>query len=156
MNRHWYPNRHVSVTDAGMVIEIEFGGTHLPICAIHVEADGLRVRGQHETMGPFDLKFDLPPAHDLANSKCIFAKGILRIEVPRADSSSTPKPQTMLIYCDGCGKHFDITITEKGPQDYGCPSCGRVQTFDLEALIKKAIEQGLKMTRKRPGGRLGL
>lgn len=156
MNRNWSPGSRVSLTDTGMVIEIEFGGIHLPVCAINVEAGWLWVRGQHETMGRFDLKFDLPPAHNVANAQCTFAKGILRIELPREDSSSMPRPQTMLIYCDGCGKHFDITIAEKGPQEYRCPGCGKVQVFDLEAFVKKAIEQGLKMTGNRRGGRLGL
>jgi uncharacterized Zn finger protein len=80
-------------------------------------------------------------------------KGVLRIEVPVKDKSSPPKPREMLIYCDGCGKHFDIVITGKGSRDYRCPACGKVQAFDLEALVKKAIEQGKKMLKKKRGRR---
>ena len=99
-------------------------------------------------------------------------KGILRIEVPIGDksygsqamtvtmltsesllASFLKKPHEMMIYCNGCGKHFDIVVAGKGPRDYRCPACGKVQAFDLGALVKKAIEQGKKMSKKKRGRR---
>jgi len=62
----------------------------------------------------------------------------------------------MLIYCNGCGKHFDIVITGKGPANYQCPACGKVQVFELEAIVNKAMEPGMKMLGKRGGRRQGV
>ena len=164
------PESRVSVTDAGMVIEIELGAVQTGDMVIVVEADQLCVRGRHDDHGPFETRFGITPDHDLADAKASFTKGILRIEVPVKDKSSgsqaigmlTPKlllasflkePREMMIYCSGCGKHFDIVITGKGPRDYRCPACGKVQAFDLEAFVKKAIEQGQQMLKKKRGRR---
>jgi hypothetical protein len=62
-------------------------------------------------------------------------------------------PVTMMIYCNGCGKHFDIVVTSKDPADHCCPACGKVHVFGLEAFIRKAIEQGKRMLNKTPGRR---
>ena len=153
MNRNWTPESHVSVTDAGMVIEIELGAVQTGDVEIVVEADQLCIRGQHDDFGPFEVRFDITPDHDLMDARASLTKGVLRIEVPVKNKSSPPKPREMLIYCDGCGKHFDIVITGKGSRDYRCPACGKVQAFDLEALVKKAIEQGKKMLKKKRGRR---
>ncbi len=62
-------------------------------------------------------------------------------------------PVTMMIYCRGCGKHFDIVVTNAGPRGYRCPACEKVQTFDLDAFTRKALEQSRKMFKKPRGGR---
>lgn len=62
-------------------------------------------------------------------------------------------PVTMMIYCNGCGKHFDIVVTTKDAADNRCPACGKVHVFGLEAFIRKAIEQGKRMLRKTHGRR---
>ena len=88
--------------------------------------------------------------------KC--AKIIEYAEWLRSDAADYPLikwkfPVTMMIYCNGCGKHFDIVIATKDPADHRCPACGKVQVFGLEALITKAIEQGKRMLRKTQGRR---
>lgn len=62
-------------------------------------------------------------------------------------------PLSMMIYCDGCGQHFDIVVNGKEPENHRCPACGTVHTFGLEGLVQKAIEQSMKMAGKK-GGRL--
>ena len=62
-------------------------------------------------------------------------------------------PVKMLIYCDGCGKHFDIVVTSKDFADHRCPACGKVQVFSLEAFMRKAMEQSKRMHRKTHGRR---
>lgn len=62
-------------------------------------------------------------------------------------------PVTMMIYCNGCGKHFDIVVTSKDSADHRCPACGKVQVFGLESLLRKAMEQGKRMLRKTHGRR---
>jgi hypothetical protein len=150
MNRNWIPESRVSVSDAGMVIEIELGDVQTADLEITVETDQLCVRGQHGDFGPFETRFGITPNHDLMGARANLIKGILRIEIPIKGKSSASRRREMLIYCDGCGKHFDIVITGKGPRDYCCPACGKVLTFDLEGFLKKAVEQSKKMSRKRP------
>lgn len=62
-------------------------------------------------------------------------------------------PISMMIYCNGCGKHFDIVVNSKEAENHRCPVCGAMQVFGLERLVQKAIEQSKKMPRK-PRGRL--
>ena len=147
------PETRVSVTDTGMVIEIELGAVQAGSLQISVEADQLCVRGQHDDFGPFDTRFGITPNHNLAGARATLTKGVLRIEIPMIDNSSGTKPREMLIYCDGCGKHFDIVITGKGPKDYRCPNCGKVQSLDLEAFLKTAMEQSQRMLKKKRGRR---
>jgi hypothetical protein len=153
MNRNWTPASRVSVADAGMVIEIELGAVQTSALEIVVEADQLCVRGQNDDFGPFDVRFGITPNLSLTDARAILTKGVLRIEVPVKDKSSGSKPREMWIYCDGCGKHFDIVITGKGSREYRCPACGKVQAFDLEAFVKKAIAQGKQMLKKKRGRR---
>jgi HSP20 family molecular chaperone IbpA len=153
MNRNWTPESRVSVTDAGMVIEIELGAVQTGDLEIFVEADQLCVRGQHDDFGPFESRFGITSEHSLADAKASLTKGVLRIEMPTKDKSSGSKPRTMMIYCNGCGKHFDIVVTSKGSRDYRCPACGKVHAFDLEAFVNKAIEQGKQMLKKKRGRR---
>jgi hypothetical protein len=54
----------------------------------------------------------------------------------------------MMIYCNECGKHFDIVIASEGFHKYPCTACGKELLFDLEAFLRKAIEQSRKMSRK--------
>ena len=153
MTRRWTPKCHVSVTDAGMVIEVEMEGIQTGSLALIPEENQLRILGQHEDFGAFETRLAIPPGHSLANATARFAKGRLRIEVPPGKDATPARPRTMLIYCDACGKHFDISITGKGPRKYRCPICGTVQVFDLDALVKKAIEQGYTMLKRRRGRR---
>jgi hypothetical protein len=62
-------------------------------------------------------------------------------------------PHSMMIYCNGCAKHFDIVVAAKGAQEYRCAHCGKMQIFDLENLINQAIDQSSKMLRKKRGPR---
>jgi hypothetical protein len=62
-------------------------------------------------------------------------------------------PYSMMIRCNDCGKHFDIVVTGEGSQEYPCAACGKELVFDLEAFVRKAIEQTKKMHRKRRGRR---
>jgi hypothetical protein len=86
------------------------------------------------------------------------AKLIEYAEWLRSDSTDYPFlqwkfPVNMMIYCSGCGKHFDIVVTSKDWADHRCPACGMVHPFCLEALIKKAMQQGKRMLRKAHGQR---
>jgi len=170
MNRNWTPESRVFVTDVGMVIEITLDAVQAGSVEIVVEADQLYVRGRHENFGPFETRFDVTSNHDPAKAGLTFKEGILRIEVPIKGKSSGSKvkiisnlkslpaffpnePHEMLIYCDGCGKHFDIVITGQGPQVNRCPACGKVQVFDLKAFVNKAIEQSKQMLKKKRGRR---
>jgi phage FluMu protein Com len=62
-------------------------------------------------------------------------------------------PVNMMIYCRKCGRLFDVVVMAEGSHDYLCPTCGKVQAFDLEAFLKNAIEQTRKMRQKPKGGR---
>lgn len=153
MNRNWIPESRVSVTDTGMVIEIELGAVQTGSLQIFVETDQLCVRGEHDDFGPFETRFGITPNHSLADATGNFTKGILRLVVPVKDKFTGGKPREMLIYCNGCGKHFDIVITGKGSRDYRCPACGKVQSLDLEVFMKKAVEQSRKMLKQKRGRR---
>jgi hypothetical protein len=88
--------------------------------------------------------------------KC--AKLIEYAEWLRSDATDYPFmnwkfPVKMMIYCNGCGKHFDIVVTIKDSADHGCPACGKVHAFALEAFIRKAMELGKRMLRKTHGRR---
>jgi phage FluMu protein Com len=62
-------------------------------------------------------------------------------------------PVKMMIYCRECGRLFDIVVMAEGSHEYSCPVCGKVQTFNLNGFIEKAVEQSRKMLRKPLGGR---
>lgn len=153
MNRHWTPESRVTVTDAGVVIELELSGVQIRSLEITRETNRLCIRGQHDDHGSFEVRFDVPSGHSLTEAEVGFANGVLRIEMPPDKGAAYAKPRAMLIYCNECGKHFDIVITVKGPQKYRCPACGQVQVFDLDDLVKKVLEQSRKMLRKKRRGR---
>ncbi len=176
MNRGWKPESHISVSDDSVVIAVELAGIEMASLVIIVEAGQLRIRGLHADFGAFDSRIDVPSGYSLKDAKGGITNGTLRIELPRGSDElrSKPKmmikqpihitlpsqyyplgskPQAMMIYCNECGKHFDIVVAGKGPQKYRCPACGKIQVFDLEALVNKAIEQSNKMLRRRRGGR---
>ena len=154
MRRNWTPECHVTITDAVMVIEIELGGVLRSSLMVTFEGGHLCIRGQHKKFGPFECKFEISANYNPGGIKATFPRGgHLRFEVPVRKSFSVTAPRAMLIYCNGCGKHFDIVVAAKGPENYRCPTCGKVQVFDLEAFVNKALEQGKKMLRKRRGGR---
>ena len=151
MNRIWAPKTQVSVTDAGLVIKIELEGTRTDSLRFAFEGDQLCVRGRHDDFGAFESRIDVPSGYSRAKLQVIVAKGILRIEMPPGDDLPffSNFPKSMLIYCNGCGKHFDIVITGKGPGNYQCPACGKFQVFDLEALVNQVMKQGMKMLGKK-------
>ena len=151
MNRGWTPENHVSMTDAGIVIKIRLHMNTLLTLRTTFEEDRLCFHGQHEEFGPFEIKFEIPSGYNPVDLKTSFSKGILRIEIPPGKKTSflSEFPKTMLIYCNGCGKHFDIVINSKGSHDYTCPACGKVQAFDLEALVKQVMEQCKNMSGKK-------
>ena len=62
-------------------------------------------------------------------------------------------PVSMMIMCKEGGKHFDIVVTEIGPQEYRCSACGKIQIFNLKAFVDGAIEQCYKMLGKAQGHR---
>jgi hypothetical protein len=153
MSRNWTPKSVVSVTDAGMVIKIELDGIRLGSVRPTFEAGHLCIRGEHDAFGSFETKIAIPEGYNAGSLKIIFLKKILRIEVPPGKYVPffSQFPISMLIYCNGCGNHFDIIITCKGSHDYLCPACGKVQAFDLEAFVKKALEQSKSPTEKKRG-----
>jgi hypothetical protein len=153
MSRTWTPQSHGAVTEAGMVIKVKLDGVPYGGFTTAFEERQLCIRGRHDSFGSFEIKFEIPPDYNRMMFKATFVKGVLRIEVPpgREVPFLADFPKTMLIYCDGCGKHFDIVITGKGPGNYPCPAGGKVQIFDLEALVNQVIEQSNKMFGKKRG-----
>ncbi len=139
-----------------MVIEVELGAVQTSDLEMTGDAGQLCIRGERDDLGPFDIRFDLPPGYgldSLASANVSFANGILRIEMPRKKESVRSRPTAMMIYCNGCGKLFDIVVTSKGSRNYRCPACGMVQAFDFGAFLKKAVEQSRKMAGKKRGRR---
>ena len=152
VNRNWTPKSHVSTTGAGVVIEIELGGIIKSAVWITVEERELCIHWREEgDFGASESRFYIPQDYSPESAKASFAKGILRIDVPPNKNALGSKPLPMMIYCKGCGKHFEIIVCKKGPENQRCPHCGEVQVFELDSLVKKAIEQGKKML-KKPGG----
>ena len=154
MSRTWTPESRVTITDAGMVIEIEMAGVLGSSLTVTFEGGHLCVRGQHKKFGQFECKFRIPADYNPVEIKAALSRGVgLRFEVPVRKRFSLTEPRAMLFYCNGCGKHFDIVVAVKGPENYRCPACGKVQVLDLEAFVNQALEQGKKMLGKRRGGR---
>jgi hypothetical protein len=180
MNARWSPESHIRITGDGMVIEIKLPGVVVTSLAATFEKKVLCVSGKHEDFGRFESRFEIPANHKPIEAKIILENSVLHIDVPSGKqkkdvvlgpipipikfSGILPKPsktavthwcstpRSMMIYCNSCGKHFDIVAT-KGAQDYRCLHCGKVQVFDLETFINQAIELGSKMLRKKRGSR---
>lgn len=172
MSQPWIPESHVRISDDETVIEIMLHGVFATSLALIFKEGQLRLHGQHKEFGEFESRFELPPNHNPGDIKAILENDVLRIEVPSAKrnigsftskriniSGITAKPgeiaaflgsksHPMMIYCNGCEKHFDI-VAGKGAREYRCPHCGKVQTFSLETLVNQAMEQSQKMLRKR-------
>jgi hypothetical protein len=146
------PQSHVTFTDAGMVIEIKMKGIKPFGLRPAFQENDFCVRGEHEDFGPFDVKFAVPPGYNSGKPKWKLSKSIFRIEIPPGKKTSflDEFPISMLIYCNGCGKHFDIVITGKGSHDYTCPACGKIQAFDLEAFVKQVMKQSKNLSGKTP------
>jgi len=153
MSRNWTPKSQVSITEAGMVIKIELKGVGFGGYTTTFNEGQLCLRGRHDDFGPFDIKFDIPPNYDRAKLQVTFVKGILRIELPPGKTPSifSDFPKNMLIYCNACGKHFDIVINDAGPNSYTCPACGKAQIFDLKAFINQVMEQTKNLGGKKRG-----
>ena len=154
MSRNWTPESRVSITTAGVVIEVELGA--IPSSAVWITIDErelcLHWQGEDDLVAS-ESRFYVPPDYSLERAKASFTKSLLRMDVPRNQESLGSKPLPMMIYCDGCGRHFDITVTDKGSENHRCPHCCAVQILNLGSLVKKAIEQGRKMIGKGRGGR---
>ena len=145
MSEHWGPNSRVSITNLGVVIEIEFGGVDRPTFWFTVEGSELCLHWIGDDLVTGESRFHVPPGYSIASAKAKFAAGVLRIEIHPGAESVLTKPLSMLILCRECGKHFDIVVSRKGSESHRCPFCGNAQPFDLSALVAKAIEQGTKM-----------
>lgn len=152
MSHDWTPQSHRSITDAGMVIEIELGGIQTSSLQLVSEENQLCIRGRHEDLGSFESRFHVPPGYSPESAKVSFENGVMRIDMPPNKDSFLSKPVSMLIYCKDCGKHFEIVVRGKGTKDYRCPACGKVEGFDLGSLMDKALEQTKKMLGKNRGG----
>jgi ribosomal protein S27E len=118
---------------------------------IIAEESQLCIRGQRDDLGPFESRFEVPSGYSQASATASFANGILRIDLP--PNKDLPRSKPMMIYCNECAKLFDIVVTSKGSKNYRCPACGKVQVFDLDAFVKKAVEQSKKMAGKKVGRR---
>jgi len=82
MNRNWTPKSHISVTDAGAVIEVELGSVGKASLEIFAEASQLLIRGQHDRLGAFECRLEIPSGHSIANARARFEDGILHIDLP--------------------------------------------------------------------------
>jgi len=166
MNRGWTPPSRVSKTDGGTLIEIELEGVSLSTVLVGVEDGSLIVAGEHRDWGRFELQFDIPPDHSVADATSTLVKGVLKIELPcQTGAAPIPGkalpsamtdtlmkfPRPMLLYCTSCGKHFDIVLTSQKPSDFQCPSCGAVQQFAFGEFLNKAIKQSREMLRRKHG-----
>ena len=177
MNQRWTPESHVRITDDGLVIELKLHGVRLTSLRTSFEEGVLCIHGQHDEFGKFVSRFEIPANHNITEGTITLHNDVLRFEVPSTNKKapgSAPGPikvpdilrtgqiaaaifgsvpRSMMIYCKGCGKHFDIVVTAKGAQEYRCPHCAEMQLFDLENLINQAMEQASKMFRKKRGRR---
>ena len=136
-----------------MVIKIKLNGVRLTGLITTYEQDQLCIRGRHDDFGPFEIKFDIPPDYKRSKLTVTVVKGILRIELPPGKTPSifSDFPKDMLIYCNGCGKHFDIVINDAGPNSYTCPACGKAQVFDLKTFIDQVMQQTKQLRGKKRG-----
>jgi hypothetical protein len=154
MNQPWSPESRVLVTDEGMAIEIKLAGIRpASLAGTNFEEGALCVRGEHKDFGKFECRFEIPEDHNIFGTKITWENGALRITVPPGKKMIGAEPRPMMIYCNGCERHFDIVIEGKGARNYCCPHCGKVQVFDLEALINQVMDQSSKTFRKKRGSR---
>lgn len=180
MSARWTPESHVRTTGNGMAIEIKLHGVLATSLAATFENGALCIRGQHKDFGKFESRHEISANLNPVEVTITLKNDVLRIEVPTGKrkkeitlgpipiqikfSGIFPKPnktaikhwcstpRSMMIYCNGCGKHFDIVATKEA-RDYPCPHCGKVQVFDLERLINQAVDQSSKMLRRKRGSR---
>ncbi len=92
MKRNWTPKSRLSVTDEGVVIEVELGGVRVGSLQIISETRQFLIRGHHELLGTFESWFDVPAGHSPANARARFERGILRIEWPTDIDPSNSEP----------------------------------------------------------------
>ena len=92
MNRNWTPKSHVSITDAGVVIEVELGSIRTASLLIIPEGSQILIRGHHELLGAFESRLDAPAGHSPGNARARFESGILRIDWPPDIDSSGAAP----------------------------------------------------------------
>ena len=100
---HWVPNTNVFISDSGdLIIQVELSDLQKDDIEITREGNTLQMVGHrrnaefasaktilvHEMhSGPFESKLELPPGFDLARSTSAYQNGLLRIEIPKEDTS---------------------------------------------------------------------
>ena len=136
-----------------MVIEIELGTLNQSNVWFTSEENDVCVHWLGQNLVQCESRFHVPPGYGTTGAKVSFNNGVLRIELPPSKDSLVSKPLKMMIYCDGCGKHFDIVVARNGSELHRCPACGKVHDFDFDSFVKRAIEHSKKMLRKPPGRR---
>ena len=103
----WIPNTNVFISASGqLIVQVELGGIHSDDLQLTKNGRELRIAGQrrnsefataktilvHEiNTGPFESVLELPPGFDLARSSSAFLNGVLRVIVPKKDSSQPPQ-----------------------------------------------------------------
>lgn len=152
VNWNWTSKSRVSITEAGMVIEIELGEISQSNVWFTSEGSDVCVHCLSQDLASCESRFYVPPGYSTTGAKVTFNNGLLQIEMPPSKDSFVSKPLNMIIYCDGCGRHFDIVVARKGSESHRCPACGEVHDFDFDSFVNKAVEQSKTML-KRPGGR---
>ena len=135
-----------------MVIEIELDEISQSNVWFTSEGSDVCVHWLSQELASCESRFHVPPGYSPAGAKVSFNNGVLRIEMPPSKDSLVSKPLKMMIYCDGCRRHFDIVVARKSPEPHRCPACGKVHNFDFDSFVNKAVEQSKKML-KRPRGR---
>ena len=69
MDRNWTPESHVTITDDGMVIEIELDGILKSSLRGTPEKGQLCVCGQHKEFGEFEIRFEISADYSLPGTK---------------------------------------------------------------------------------------
>jgi HSP20 family protein len=100
---HWIPNTDVYDADGNLVIKVELSGMHREDLELTIEGNRLMISGQRPdgsrgpkckflvmeiNYGPFECVFEIPAGYDLSQAKAAYQNGFLRIDVPKAASSS--------------------------------------------------------------------
>ncbi len=104
---NWVPNTDVYVTDSSLVIKVELAGMRREDLELVVEGNHLMISGQRPdgcrgstkcnflvmeiNYGSFESVIELPAGYDLSRAKAAYQNGFLRIDVPKAVTSSKPR-----------------------------------------------------------------
>jgi len=100
---HWIPNTDVYDADGSLVIKVELSGMCREDLELTIDGNRLMISGQRPdgsrgpkckflvmeiNYGPFECVFEIPAGYDLTQAKAAYQNGFLRIDVPKAVSSS--------------------------------------------------------------------